>query len=60
MELVCDSTNAESDMGIKGHNKTHRAAMKAALGIQTIDHPEEKQLLQRRGQSSVHEMALIA
>jgi hypothetical protein len=34
--------------------------MKAALGIQIRDHPEEAQLLQQTQQASVHEMALRA
>jgi hypothetical protein len=39
MELVCDLTNSEADMGLRRLHKIHRAAMKAALGIETRDHP---------------------
>jgi hypothetical protein len=42
------------------HHKIHRAAMKAALGIETRDHPDDALLLKRTGQSSVHKMALRA
>jgi hypothetical protein len=37
-----------------------RAAIKAALGIQMRDHPEDAQLHQRTRQASGHEMALRA
>jgi hypothetical protein len=47
-------------MGLKRLHKLHRGAMKAALGIQMRDHPEDAQLLQQTGQASVHEMALRA
>jgi hypothetical protein len=60
LELVTDTTKAETDMGLKRLHKLHRAAMKAALGFQMRDHPEDAQLLQQTRQASVHEMALIA
>jgi hypothetical protein len=60
LELVTDTTKAETDMGLKRLHKLHRAAMKAALGIQMRDHPEDAQLLQQTRQASVHEMALRA
>jgi hypothetical protein len=60
MELVCDSTNFEADMSLRRLHKIHRAAMKAALGIETREHPDDDLLLKRTGQSSVHEMALRA
>jgi hypothetical protein len=39
--VVTDTTKAETDMGLKRLHKLHRAAMKAALGIQIRDHPED-------------------
>jgi hypothetical protein len=33
MELVCDSTNSEADMGLRRLHKIHKAAMKAALYV---------------------------
>jgi hypothetical protein len=46
LELVTDTTKAETDMCLKRLHKLYRAAMKAALGIQMRDHPEDAQLLQ--------------
>jgi hypothetical protein len=60
MELVCDTANLKSDMGLSRLHKIHRAAIKAALGIKTRDHPNDDLLLKRTGQSSVHKMALQA
>jgi hypothetical protein len=60
LELVTDTTKAETDMGLKRLHKLHRAAMKAALGIQMSDHPEDAQLQQLTRQASVHKMALRA
>jgi hypothetical protein len=51
LELVTDTTNAKTDMGLK---RLH------ALGIQMRDHPEDAQLLEQTRQASVQEMALRA
>jgi hypothetical protein len=62
LKLATDTTKVETDicMGLKRLHKLHRAAMKAAIGIQMRDHPEDAQLLQQTQQVSVHEMALRA
>jgi hypothetical protein len=60
LELVTGTTKAETDMVLKRLHKLHREDMRAALGIQTRDHPEDNQLLLQTQQASEHEMALRA
>jgi hypothetical protein len=40
LELVTDTIKAKTDMGLKRLHTLHWDAMKAALGIQMRDHPE--------------------
>jgi hypothetical protein len=53
LELATDTTKSETGMGMKILHKLHRAAMKAALGIQIGDHPKDAQLLHQTQQASV-------
>jgi hypothetical protein len=60
LDLVTDATKVETDMGLKRLHKLYRTAMKAALGIQMGDHPEDAQLQHQTQQASVHETAFRA
>ncbi len=59
VELIVDCLTRE-DAALKRLHSLHRLAMKASLSIPTRNHPTDVELLQRTGQKSVFEMAMVA